>query len=164
MLNSYKKDRERKMKKSFILLLLIMILLFIISCDKKTTETEEWDPNGSWAGTISDGDNSGYFETFIIASSYFSANSTITIIGGLEFYEETITLSGYVAEEGNGYELTGNFTISIEDSDGYEIYYSNGTCTGELHLDDDMPFPEGTGSGTTEDDLITISWNIFQTQ
>jgi hypothetical protein len=150
-----------KKKKIYFILL---ILIFIVSCEKKTTEIEDWDPNGSWAGSISDGNNSGNFETFSIISANVYASSSITYSQGFEFYEETIILGGNIVENGDVFDLTCSFTISIIDGNGSQVYYSNGTTSGELYYDDDMPFPEGFGSGSTVDNQRTISWDIFKTQ
>lgn len=152
------------MRKIIILLLIIIAFLLFISCDKKTTESENWDPYGSYFGPLEEGNKSANFEYFYIFPSGFSAKCVITFIDGFVFYEETIIISGDVEKEGNGYVLTGSFSLTIKDDGGYTIYSSNGTVTGELHYDNDMPFPVGTGSGTTEDNQINISWNIFKTQ
>lgn len=156
--------KEQQTRKIIILTLLFIAFLFFISCDKKTTEPEDWDPYGLYFGPLKEGNNSTNFEYFYIFSSDFSAKGIITFIDGFEFFEETITLSGDVNKEGNGYVLTGSFLLTIEDDEGYAVYSATGTVTGELHYDSDMPFPVGSGSGTTEDGQITISWNIFKSQ
>ncbi|MBL7085575.1 MAG: hypothetical protein ISS28_00540 [Candidatus Cloacimonetes bacterium] len=145
-------------------LILLLFLLLIFSCSKKTTEAEDWDPYGSYFGPIEDNGWSANFENFNVLPSGFSANATISTMVGYEFFDETIYIFGDVEKNGDDYILSGNFSLHIEDGDGYTIYSSNGSVTGELHYDDDMPFPEGSGSGSTVDNQRTISWNIFKTQ
>lgn len=151
------------MNRKLVFVLLFTVLLSM-SCEKKTTETEDWDPYGSYFGPIEDDGWSANFESFNVLPSGFNASATISTMVGYEFFDETIYISGDIEQSGNDYTLAGSFSVHIEDDEGYTIYNSNGSVTGELHYDDDMPFPEGSGSGTTVDNLRTISWNIFKTQ
>jgi len=142
-------------------LFLFLVTLIFISCDK-TTEPEDWDPYGAYSGLLHEGNNGVNFENFIILSAGVSANGTITFMDGFETFEETIFISGDIEQEGNGYVLTGTFSLTIVDDNGSFVYDAQGNFTGELHYDEDMPFPEGTGSGVTNDGLRTISWNIYK--
>jgi hypothetical protein len=155
--------KGNQMKKKLIFVSLFFVIL-IISCEKKTTEPENWDPYGSYSGVIEDNGNGSNFEQFVILSSGINAHCVISYIEGLFIYEETIYISGDLTQDGDNYLLSGNFSVSIEDNNGSLIYTSNGSITGELHYDDDMPFPEGTGSGSTVDNQRTISWSIFKSQ
>jgi len=151
-------------RKLTLILLLLLLLLLLFSCDKKSTEAKDWDPYGSYFGPIEDNGWSANFDNFIVLPSGFSASALISTMVGYEFFDETIYISGEVEKNGNNYTLSGSFSLRIEDSDGFTIYSSNGSVAGEFHCDDDMPFPEGSGSGSTVDNQRTISWNIFRTQ
>jgi len=141
---------------------ILLIFIIILSCENKTTEVENWEPVGNWNGVLNEGNNDATFEYFTFYASGFGARAEPSFIQGYEINTEEIMLSGDWIEEGDEYELTGSFSIRIFDDDGFQIYLGNGSLSGELHYDEDMPFPEGTGSGITNDGQYSISWSIYK--
>jgi hypothetical protein len=150
-------------RKGVIIFALTLLLLMLTSCEDKSTDAVNFNAEGTWFGVLHGGNGGANFEYFNIYGTGFSAKGEMTFYQGFEQHTEIIMISGDWEEEGSGYGLSGTFSLRILDGDGYQVYSSNGNVSGELHYDNDMPFPEGTGSGSTNDGQYSISWSIFKT-